>query len=134
MAGKRLEPLSEAQQEIMQIVWDRGELSATEVREALAPRRKVARTTVHTLMTRMVEKGWLKARSVGRTFLFSATVPQSTSLGRSVRDFVDSVFGGSAEEMMSSLLEHRGLSAEEAKRIMQMIERAEHNDTKRKGR
>ena len=122
MPNNPLVPLSEAQQEIMEIVWDAGEVSAAEVRAALTSSRPVARNTVQTLMTRMHEKGWLKYRSIGRAFLYSAAVPRATSLGEKAKGLIDSVFGGSAEDLMTALIEYRGLSKKEADNIRRMLE------------
>lgn len=126
-------PLSKAQQEIMEIVWEHGELSASEVRDLLAENRDVSRNTVQTLMTRMHEKGWLKYRAIGRAFLYSAAVPKKTSMGQKVLELVDSTFGGSAEELMTALLDYRGLSKEEFERIRNLIDEAE-SQSKKPGR
>jgi len=56
MTRNNLVPLSEAQREIMEIVWDLGEVSVFEVRETLSKERPVARNTVRTLLERMEEK------------------------------------------------------------------------------
>ena len=50
--------LSKAQLEVMNIVWERGEVTITEVWQALGERRKIARATAQTVMTRLEEKGW----------------------------------------------------------------------------
>jgi BlaI family penicillinase repressor len=55
-------PLSPAQQELMEIVWTQGELSASEVGKILSPKKRLARNTVRTLLFRMEEKGWLTIR------------------------------------------------------------------------
>src|ERR1700730_2430328 len=68
-------PLTDAQREIMQVVWERVEATVSEVRDALAS-RKLARNTIQTMMVRLEEKGWLKHREEGRRFLYSAKVPQ----------------------------------------------------------
>src|SRR5262245_23019540 len=75
-------PLSDAQREIMEIIWERGELSASSLREILESRRPVARNTVRTLLERMEAKGWLSHREDGRTFYYSAAVPRETSVGQ----------------------------------------------------
>ena len=62
-------PLSEAQLEIMNVVWDRGEATVAEVWKALAARRKVARNTVQTMIARLEERGWLKRRGDGPALL-----------------------------------------------------------------
>lgn len=129
MGPRNAPALSPAQQEIMELVWDRGELSAFEVREALADDRTVARETVRTMLTRMEEKGWLKHRVVGRTYFYSAAIPREANLGQSVVELIDNLCGGSAEKLMTALLDHRGLSDEEAKRIQSMIESSKARKT-----
>ena len=108
----------------MELVWTQGEVSATEVREHFGETRPLARTTVQTMMTRMEEKGWLQHRSIGRTFVYSASVPKSESLGAKVRDLIDSAFDGSADELVLSLLEYRGLTKAEHQRIRDMLDEA----------
>ena len=118
------EPLSPAQQEIMEIVWEKDEVAAVEVRQLLAGGRELARETVRTMLERMEEKGWLKHRVVGRTFFYSAAVPRGAAVGRKVIELIDTVCGGSPERLMTALLDYRGLSAEEAARIEAMIRQA----------
>lgn len=63
-------PLTELQREIMEVIWSRDEATVTEVRDALAGRRPLARNTVQTIMVRLEERGWLRHREEGRTFLY----------------------------------------------------------------
>ena len=76
------EPLSPAQLEIMEIVWEKGEVAAVEVRQFLPDGRELARETVRTMLERMENKGWLKHRVVGRTFVYSAVVRAGPRRGR----------------------------------------------------
>ena len=64
----RLPPLSDAQLEIMNVVWQLGEVSAGDVWNVLSERRSIARNTVQTVMTRLNEKGWLKHRKQVRSW------------------------------------------------------------------
>jgi predicted transcriptional regulator len=120
----KLPELSPAQAEIMRIVWERGEVSASQVVRELTPRRKVSRNTVRTLIERMEEKGWLTHREEGRTFLYSAARPHAATIGQKVREIVDSVCGGSAETLVAALLDYRGLDRDELIRIRQLLDRA----------
>ncbi|MHC4404014.1 MAG: BlaI/MecI/CopY family transcriptional regulator [Planctomycetota bacterium] len=133
MRTKKPVPLSAAQREIMEIVWDQGEISAFELREILSKRRPLARETVRTLLRRMEQKGWLEHRVVGRTYFYFAAIPRELNLGHRVLHLVDEMCGGSPERLMSALLDHRGLTDEEADRIGQMIEAARRKKTRRKG-
>ena len=58
-----LPALSEVQLEIMHEIWERGECSIGEVWRTLHERRGVSRNTIHTLIVRLEEKGWLTGRS-----------------------------------------------------------------------
>lgn len=118
------EPLSPAQLEIMEIVWDKGEVAAVEVRQLLAGGRELARETVRTMLERMEAKGWLRHRVVGRTFFYSAAVPRGAAAGQKVIELIDTVCGGSPERLMTALLDYRGLSAEEAARVEALIKKA----------
>ena len=126
MATKRptLPGLSQSQREIMEIVWDRGEVSAIEVRDILSKKRDLAKNTVRTLLDRMEEKGWLKHREDGRTYLYSAAQPREASIGQKVLEVVEHVCGGSPEELVTALLDYRGLSPQELKRIRTMLDEA----------
>jgi predicted transcriptional regulator len=127
MAKADVAPLTDTQREIMEVVWELGEATVSQVRQALAKRRGVARNTVQTMMVRLEEKGWLTHREEGRTFLYSAARARRMSLGAKVVQMVDRLFAGSPEDMVTALIEYRGLSPEEADRIRTMIDRAEAN-------
>jgi predicted transcriptional regulator len=108
----------------MELVWDQGELGVQDATTLLNETRPVARNTVRTLMERMREKGWLKHRVDGRSYLYSATVPREESLGQRVMDIVDKACGGNPDKLMMALLDYRGLSEEEAQRIRKMLDAA----------
>ena len=118
-------PLSEAQLELMNVVWDRGEVTVADVWKAVASRRQVSRNTVLTMLTRLEEKGWLSRDEERHAFRYTATVPREVTLGTMIGRLVDTAFGGSAEGLVMALLHGRGVSREEARRIRTMIYRAE---------
>ena len=120
-------PLSRAQREVMEIVWDQGEASVVRVTELLNRNRQVAKNTVRTLMERMEEKGWLDHRVNGRSFIYSATVPREESLGQRVKDMVEKACGGNPDKLMMALMEYRGLSDDESNRIRQILDKAKRD-------
>jgi BlaI family transcriptional regulator, penicillinase repressor len=126
MSKKRQEmpELTPAQGEIMEIIWEHGEVSATGVRKVLSQSRPVARNTVRTLLERMEEKGWITHREDGRTFLYRAARPRHASIGQKVREVIETVCGGSPEALVTALLDYRGLSRGELVRIREMLAKA----------
>lgn len=131
--GPKLPALSPAQREIMEIVWERGEVAASEVRAILSRDRDVARNTVRTLLERMEQKGWLTHREEGRTFLYSASRPRQVTIGQKVLEVLDHVCGGSPETLVTALLDYRGLSDDELQRIRTMLDEAKKSSRKRRG-
>ena len=132
MKKRESAPISEAQREIMNIVWDQGEVGVADVWRILSTRRPVARNTVLTLITRLVDKGWLEPRRVGNAFRYTAARPREQSRAEEIRRLVDTVFEGSAEGLVMSLLEGGGLSAEESQRIRAMILKANRKSRREK--
>jgi len=76
-------------------------------------------------MDRLEKKGWLQRRADGPTHRYTAAVPRAATLGRVVHRLVDAAFAGSAEALVLALLEGRGVSADEARRIRRLIDDAQ---------
>jgi BlaI family transcriptional regulator, penicillinase repressor len=123
-------PLSGAQMEIMNFIWDHGEATVADVWKALSTRRELARNTIQTMMVRLEEKGWLHCRTEEHAFRYRAAVSREQVQGMMVRRLLDLAFGGSAEGLVLALLEGRGISSAEAKRVRSLIESAEENTRK----
>lgn len=128
-AEELLPPLSEAQTEIMNVVWDHGAegVTLTQVHTVLAAQRDLARNTVQTQLTRLVEKGWLLHRAVGKAFYYRATVAREDARSRVLNRMLTAVFEGSTEGLVMTLLDGRKLSKAEADRIRALIEKAEES-------
>jgi BlaI family transcriptional regulator, penicillinase repressor len=114
--------LTPAQLEIMSLFWEHGELGVAQVWRLLSERRRVARNTVQTMLTRLVGKGWLQARSEGTAFHFRASRPRKSTLRDMINQLLDTAFGGSASGLIMALLDARRLSPDEAQRIRKLID------------
>lgn len=125
---RELPNLSENQLEIMDVVWRRGEATLGDIWADLSGNRTVAKNTIQTLLTRLVDKGWLQTRTEGKTYHYSATKPRESTLSNVVKKLVDTAFKGSTEGLMLALLDGRGLSKQEADRIREIIELAERGE------
>jgi len=117
--------LTSAQLEIMNLFWERGELGVAQVWRLLSERRRIARNTVQTMLTRLVEKGWLQARPQGTAFCFRASRQRKSTLRCMVGQLLDTAFAGSASGLVMALLEARRLSPDEAQRIRELIDGAQ---------
>ena len=107
----------------MKIVWQSGASTVRDVYESLLERRKIAYTTVMTMMNILEQKGYLKKAQKDRAYVYQATRPQKQVIRGMVREFVDRVFNGSAEPLLLHLVEDRRLSEEDLQEIRRIMQR-----------
>jgi predicted transcriptional regulator len=117
---RRSTVLTEQELEIMKVVWAAESATVRDVYEALLERRKVAYTTVMTMMKILEQKGYLKKTQVDRAYVYQATQPQRQVIGAMVRDFVNRVFNGSAKPLLVHLVEENSLTREEMDEIARL--------------
>lgn len=92
---------------IMGIVWDAdGPVTVRYVYENIQSKRKLAYTTVMTVMGRLVDKQVLDRDKSGRAYLYAPLVTKSAMLGTSLKSLADQYFGGAVPSLVSHLLEH----------------------------
>ncbi len=109
----------------MKVVWQKGRVTVRDVYETLLERRKIAYTTVMTMMRVLERKGYLKTRRENRAYLYSPAHPERQVLRSMVREFVDRVFNGSARPLLVHLLEDRRLSKQEFEELQRLVQEAE---------
>ena len=108
--------------QIMNVVWDRGRVTVRDVYETLRARRQVAYTTVMTTMNILDQKGFLK-RSPGedRAFVYEPARSRQSVMRATVNDFIDRVFGGSANPLMLHLIEDKHLTEKDLDELRRAI-------------
>jgi predicted transcriptional regulator len=121
----RSRTLTEQELEIMKVVWGLERATVRDVYETLRGRRKIAYTTVMTMMNILETKKYLKKRAQDRAYVYQATRPRSDVIKAMVREFVDRVFNGSAEPLLVHLIKDRRLSQKDLEKIARTIEEAE---------
>lgn len=107
----------------MKIVWDRGHATVRDVYETLLGRRRVAYTSVMTMMNILEQKGHLKRKQVDRAYLYESTKPRAQVTRGMVREFVDRVFNGSAEPLLLHLVEDEKLTEKDLDEMKRIIRR-----------
>jgi BlaI family transcriptional regulator, penicillinase repressor len=108
--------------EIMKLVWQRGNATVRDVYEALLERRKIAYTTVMTMMKILETKGYLKKRRQDRAFIYRPAQPKSQIIRGMIREFIDRVFNGSAEPLLVHLVKSSRLREKDLRDIVRMVE------------
>jgi BlaI family penicillinase repressor len=113
--------LTDQELEIMKVVWDRETVTVRDVYEELLEKRKVAYTTVMTMMNILEQKGHLVKTQEDRAYLYRSTKPRNQVIRGMVREFVNRVFNGSAEPLLLHLVEDRKLSEKDIEEMRTLI-------------
>ena len=113
--------LTEHELEIMQIVWQRPSVTVRDVYEELLKRRKIAYTTVMTMMKVLETKGHLTKRREEAAHVYRPTRPKRVVVRSMVREFLDRVFDGSVEPLLVHLVEDRKLSEAQLDELVRKI-------------
>ena len=104
----------------MKIVWERESATVRDVYETLLERRKVAYTTVMTMMKILEHKKYLKRKQADRAYVYTPAQPKRLVVGAMVRDFINRVFNGATEPLLVHLVEEHELSPEELEEIARL--------------
>ncbi len=106
----------------MKVIWELPSATVRDVYEALLKRRRIAYTTVMTMMNILEEKGYLKKRAQERAYVYQATQPKARVLKAMVQDFVERVFNGAPDALLVQLVKDKKLSEKELREMLRMIE------------
>lgn len=129
--------LTRAESEVMATLWQHEKLTVHALVEAMD--RPVAYTTALTLLRILEQKGYVKHEpdpQGGRAYVYLPAVAASKARRNHVKDLIDRLFDGHAEELVTGLLEDERLSRAQLERLQEQIERslgAYASDKKRKG-
>lgn len=104
----------------MKVIWEREHATVRDVYEALLERRKVAYTTVMTMMKILEQKGFLKKSQDERAYVYRPAQAKRQVIGAMVKDFVNRVFNGSAEPLLVHLVEEHHLSQKDLEEIARL--------------
>ena len=122
MKQKDFVRLPDAELELMQIVWDCPvPAPRAEIEERMAERRPLSQSAILTVLSRLGEKGFLRAEKAGRSSVYYPLISREEYQARQSRGFLDRVFGGSIPAFASALTAS-GLSKEELAELRRLLE------------
>jgi len=107
--------------EILKTIWERGEATVREVFNDLQTRRKIAYTTVLTMMGILERKGHLTKRAGERAYIFTPVVSRDQVVKSMIDEFVGRVFDGSAHTLLVHLARDRSMRPQELDEIERLL-------------
>ena len=122
---KNLPQISEAEFEVMRVVWDLAPVSTNEITDQLLQTTDWSPKTIQTLIRRLVTKGALTYEKQGRMFVYTAAVEEDEYLRSKTLSFVEHYFNGNISALVSSFLESDALSAEDIESLRDVLSEAD---------
>lgn len=117
--------LADLQLAIMHVLWDKGEATIGEVRDALAADRPLAYTTIGTMLTKMEAKGHVTHRVDGRVNIYQPLIPRETVSRSMISDLASRLSRGDVTELVCHLLDECDVTREELSRLKKLIKQKE---------
>ena len=115
-------PITDAEWEVMNVLWDRAPLSASDVAETLAEKTRWHPKTVKTLLGRLVRKGVLGYRTDGNRYVYSPAIPRQSYIRQESASFLERVFGGETAPMLVHFVRNTRLTSGEIEELRKILD------------
>lgn len=119
---KKTRRLTPVELEIMKVLWQTGAATVQLVREKLPAEPRPAYTTVQTMLNVLLRKRRVKRVLKGQAYEYSPAVSKRVAVHEAVRELLHGLFGGSAEDLVMNLIEHRHLTPEKLAKLTEEVE------------
>lgn len=116
--------------DLLNVLWDREEATVREVYEELRDRLPIVQNTVQALLRTMEEKGLVKHRLEGRTFIYRPVHPRQQTARQLATQLLERAFGGAVDQLVQSVLEARRPTSQELEKLEELIVQAKASQKK----
>lgn len=119
---------TDAELEILQVIWHHGPASVRYVNDELNRKKQVGYTTTLKLMQIMTEKGLLKRSEEGRKHIYNVVLKESVTKNLLLDKFVQTAFGGSAMDLVMQALGNHRTTPDELADLKALIDKIERDN------
>jgi len=119
---KRLPRISDAEWQVMNVLWSSPDLTADELIEALRGKVSWDSSTIRTLINRLLGKKVLSFKKEGRKYRYRPVISRKVCIRQERRSFVDRVYGGTITPLLAAFIEDAQLSPEEIDELKRMLD------------
>ena len=127
---KKLPQISEAEYEVLKLVWKNAPVSTNEVTETLTRTTDWSPKTIQTMLKRLVNKGALTYVKEGRVFVYTPLVEEEEYISQKSSSFLSRYYDGELTSMVSAYLENDRLSDDEISELRSLLDRSSHKEEK----
>lgn len=120
--NKRRNELTKLEWILMDALWESKQATASDLQKQLEHRQDWAYSTVKTMLDRLVDMGYAKARRVGNVYEYSPKIKRPTAVSRVVDDMVERLFGGSVAPLVQHLVERGDFDSGDVEKLKAILE------------
>ena len=113
--------ISEAEWQVMKVIWSRPPSTAQEIIEALAATSEWSPATIKTLLNRLVKKGALSFEKEGKSYRYAARASEEVCRQAETESFLERVFNGSLTPMVAHFVNAKKLTAEQKEELRRLL-------------
>ena len=123
---KTLPQISDAEFEVMDIIWKYAPISTNEITDRLAEKKDWSPKTIYTMLSRLEKKGAICHEQESRVFVYTPCVKKEDYLEAESRTLANRFFDGAMNQMVVSFLNQRELSAKDLDELQDILDRNRH--------
>ncbi|HYO62156.1 MAG TPA: BlaI/MecI/CopY family transcriptional regulator [Pyrinomonadaceae bacterium] len=128
MARKPSPTLTEAELRVMNVLWERGDSTVSDVLGALNESLSLSYSTVLTTLRILEQKGYIKHTKNGRAFIYTPVVNSGEARSSALRHLIDRFFNNTPELLVLNVIEQEGLDVDDLKRLKSMLDESKQVD------
>lgn len=119
--------ISDAEWEVMKLVWKKSPLSSEEIIASLSDRMNCSAPTIKTYINRLLKKGALGYQKSGRSYLYHPLISEKDCIRAESSSFLEKVYGGAVGLLFTNFIEDQYLSEKEIKRLQKLLQEKKNN-------
>lgn len=120
---KNLPQISDAEFEVMDIIWKYAPISTNEITDRLAKTKNWSPKTIYTMLSRLEKKGVIVHEKESRVFVYTPCVKKDDYLAAGSRTLADRFFDGAMKQMVVSFLDQKDLTPEELDELQSILDK-----------
>jgi predicted transcriptional regulator len=133
LSRRERKALTPIELKIMKVLWRIGPATVQRVREEMDADPRPAYTTVQTMLNVLLRKGRVRRTLKGQAYQYSSAMSRQSAISVAVRDLVNSIFEGSAEDLVMSLVRSKQLTAEKLAELTRIVEQSGRSTKESRG-
>ena len=120
---KKLPHISDAEFEVMDVIWKYAPVSTNEITDRLAKTKDWSPKTIHTMLSRLEKKGVIANEKESRVFVYTPRVKKEAYLAAESRTLADRFFDGAMKQMVVSFLDQKNLTPEDLAELQSILDK-----------